>query len=257
MTFTIQNMEFYLMVLIRVSAFVMTAPFLSYRSIPIRVKAAISVFLTIVVAQAVPEVSFSYGGVVGYAVLILKEIIVGCVLGFMCSLCFYIVSFAGQFMDIEMGLSMASTFDPTSNMQVTITSNIYNYFLMLTMVVTNMHYYIIRAIVDSFRYFNVGQAVIRSEGIKTLIVDFMGNYLLIALRIVLPMFCCMLMLNVVLGVLTKAAPQMNMFVVGIQLKVMAGLIVLILMVQTFPTVFDFVFTEMKEVITEVVRGFSP
>jgi len=257
MTFTIQNMEFYLMVLVRISAFVLAAPFFSYRSIPVRIKAAVSVFLTIVVIHSVPEVTLSYAGVVGYAVLILKETVVGLVLGFMCNLCFYIVSFAGQFMDIEMGLSMSSTFDPTSNMQVTITGNIYNYFLMLTMVVTNMHYYIIRAIVDSFQYFHVGQAVFRSDGLKTLIIDFMGNYFLIALRIVLPMFCCMLMLNVVLGVLTKAAPQMNMFVVGIQLKVMTGLVVLVLIVQTFPTVFDFVFTEMKEVITEVITVFSP
>lgn len=256
MSFTIQNIEFYLMVLVRISAFVMTAPFFSYNSIPVRMKAAISILLTIVVIQIVPVVSLSYSGVVGYAILTLKEMVVGLILGFMCSLCFYIVNFAGQLMDIEMGLSMATMFDPLSNMQISITGNIYNYFLMLMLVVTNMHYYIIRAIVDSFTYFNVGQAVFRN-GLKDIMVDFMGNYFMIAVRIVLPLFCCMLMINVVLGVLTKAAPQMNMFVVGIQIKVMAGILVLALLVQTLPTVSDFIFTEMKEVITQVISVFTP
>lgn len=257
MTFTIQNMEYYLMVLVRISAFVMTAPFFSYNAIPIRIKVAISVFLTLVVAQVIPIVELPYTSVVGYATLALKEMVVGLVLGFMCSLCFYIVNFAGQLMDIEMGLSMATMFDPMSNMQITITGNIYNYFLMLTMVITNMHYYIIRAITDSFKYFNVGQEVFRSDGLKTLMVDFLGNYFMIALRIVLPVFCCMLMLNVVLGVLTRAAPQMNMFVIGIQLKLLAGMVVLVLLVQTFPTVFDFIFAAMKDVITQTIHVFSP
>lgn len=257
MKFSIENLEYYLLVLIRVSAFVMAAPFFSYRSIPIRVKAAVSVWLGVVVIQAVPAVSLSYQGVIGFSLLILKEMLVGIVLGLMCNLCFYIVNFSGQIIDMEIGLSMANMYDPTTNIQVTVTGNIYNYFLMLTLVVTNMHYYIIRAITDSFQYFNVGEAVVRNDVLKDLMVDFMGNYFLIAVRIVLPVFSCMLLINVILGVLTKAAPQMNMFAVGLQIKVVVGIILLILLVQTMPTVSDFIFQEMKEVITNVIRAFTP
>lgn len=256
MTFTIQNMEFYLLVLIRMSGFVMTAPFFSYQSVPTRMKAAVSVMLSILVIQTLPVVSLSYTGVAGFAVLVLKELVVGIILGFMCNMCFYIVSFAGHIMDMEMGLSMATMFDPSSNMQVTVTGNIYNYFLMLMLLVTNMHYYVIRSIMDSFRYFNVGQAVFR-PGLKDIMVDFMADYFLIALRIVLPVFCCMLMLNVILGVLTKAAPQMNMFVVGIQIKLIAGLLVLVLLVQTLPSVSDFIFTQMKDIASQIIRAFTP
>ena len=123
------------------------------------------------------------------------------------------------------------------------------------MLVTNMHYYIIRAIIDCFQYYNVGQAVFR-QNLAQIMIAFMGDYFLIAVRIVLPVFCCMLLINVVLGVLSKAA-QMNMFVVGMQIKVMVGIVILILLVQTLPTVSDFVFSEMKQVITNVVNGFKP
>ncbi|MBO5488351.1 MAG: flagellar biosynthetic protein FliR [Eubacterium sp.] len=256
MTFTIQNMEFYLLIFIRISGFVFTAPFFSYSTIPMRLKAAVSFFLAIIAIQMVPVETLDYVGVIGYSVLVLKEAAVGAILGFMCNLCFYIVNFAGQIMDMEMGLSMASMFDPMTRVQVTVTGNIYNYFIMLMLVVTNMHYYIIRAILDSFTYFNVGQAVFRSS-LKDIMVDFMANYFVIAMRIVLPMFCCMLIINVVLGVLAKAAPQMNMFVVGMQIKVIAGLFILVLLVQTIPTVSDFIFTEMQNLISQVIRAFQP
>ncbi|MCH5251970.1 MAG: flagellar biosynthetic protein FliR [Lachnospiraceae bacterium] len=256
MSFTVENMEFYLLVLVRISAFVMAAPFFNYSTISHPMKAAISIMLSVVMIQVLPVVSLSYTGVVGFSVLVLKEVVVGLILGFMCNVCFYIVSFTGQIIDMQMGLSMANMFDPTTNIQISVTGNIYNYFLMLLLVVTNMHYYIIRAITDSFLNFNVGQAVFR-DGLHTIMIDFMANYFLIALRIVLPVFCCMLLIKVILGVMTKAAPQMNMFSVGIQIEVLVGVLLLILLVQTFPTVADFVFSEMKDVVSRVIRVFTP
>lgn len=257
MSFTIENLEYYLLVLVRMSSFVMSAPFFGYQTIPNRAKAAISIWLSIVVIQVVPVIPLSYEGVLGFSVLVLKEFVVGVVLGLMCNLCFYIVGFAGHIIDMEMGLSMASMYDPATNIQVTVTGNIYNYFLMLMLVVTNTHYYIIRAITDSFQYFNIGKAVIRTDFLKNLFVDFMANYFLIAMRIVLPVFCCMLLINVILGVLTRVAPQMNMFAVGIQIKVIIGMCLLVILVQTMPSVSDFIFQEMKEIITEIVHGFTP
>ena len=256
MSFTVENLEFYLLVLMRISAFVLTAPFFNYSSIPARMKAALSLVLTIVVIQTLPVIPLSYIGVLGFSILVLKETVVGLILGFLCNVCFYIINFAGQIMDMEMGLAMASLYDPATNVQITVTGNMYSYFVMLMLVVTNSHYYIIRAITDSFSYFNVGQAVFQN-GIEGIIMDFMGNYFLIAVRICLPIFCCMMLINVILGVLTRAAPQMNMFVVGIQIKVLAGLVVLVLIMQTLPTVSDFVFTEMKELVSQAIRAFTP
>ena len=224
---------------------------------PMRIRAAMSVFMSLVVIQVTPVVDLTYSGVFGYSALVLKESMIGVVLGLMCSMCFYIINLAGQLMDMEMGLSMANMFDPMVNMQFSVTGSLYNYLLMLMLVVTNMHYYIIRAIVDSFSYFNVGKAVFDTVSLKNIVVDFIANYFIIAVRIVLPVFCCMLLINVVLGVLAKAAPQMNMFVVGMQIKVLAGLAVLVIVIQSFPMVSDYIFGEMKDVITQVIHLFTP
>ncbi len=257
MTFTLENLEFYLLILMRVSGFIMTAPFFSYSSVPMRIRAALSVFMSLVVIQTTPVITLHYVGLFGYSVLLLKETFLGITLGLMCIMCFYIINLAGQLMDMEMGLSMANMFDPMTNMQFSVTGSLYNYLLMLMLVVTNMHYYIIRAIVDSFSYFNIGEAVFDSVSLKNIVLDFMVNYFVIALRIVLPVFCCMLLINVVLGVLARAAPQMNMFVVGLQIKVLAGLIILVLVIQSFSMVSDYIFDEMKQVITQVIHVFTP
>ncbi len=256
MSFTVENLEFYLLVLMRIASFVMTAPFFSYQTIPVKVKLALSMVLTIVVILTVPAIPLTYTGIIGYSALILKECVVGLVLGFMCNICIYIVSFAGHLMDMEMGLSMANLFDPLTRIQVSITGNMYTYLVMLVMLVTNMHYYVLRAIIDTFQYFNVGKAVMGGN-LAEMAIDFMANYFMIGFRIVLPVFACMLVINVVLGVLSRAAPQMNMFVVGIQVKVLVGILVLLLIVTTIPTVTDFVFGIMKETVTAVYQAFMP
>ena len=159
-------------------------------------------------------------------------------------------------MDMEMGFSMASMFDPITSIQVTVTGNMYTYLVMLILIVSNMHHYIIRAIVDTFQYFNVGQAVFSGD-LTNMAIEFMVNYFMIGFRIVLPIFACMLVINVVLGVLSRAAPQMNMFVVGMQVKVLVGILLLVILVPTIPVIADFVFGKMKEVVLDVYQSFTP
>lgn len=256
MDFTVENFEYYLLVVVRIAGFIGTAPLFSMNSISVQMKVGISIMLAAIVIPLTPVVPLEYAGIVGYSALILKEAVVGMILGFMCMGCTYIMTFAGQLMDIDLGLSMASTFDPINHTQVTVTGLIYNTLFLLTMVATNMHYYIIRAIVDSFKYFNIGEEVFPGQMVEVGI-EFIVNFFLIAFRITLPIFCSMFLINIILGILARIAPQMNMFVVGMQIKLIVGFFVLYLLVQTLPTVSDFVFTEMKNVITQVINGFTP
>lgn len=256
MNFTVEHLEFYLLVLIRISSFIMVAPFFNLQAILVRWKFAISLVLSIMIIQVIPAVSLEYTGIIGFSALILKECAVGLLLGYMCNMCMYIVSFAGQLMDMEMGLSMASMFDPLTNIQVSISGNMYTYLVMLVMMATNMHHYVIRAILETFGFFTVGQAVFNGNPAQ-MAINFMTNYFVIGFRIVLPIFASMLVINVVLGVLSRAAPQMNMFVVGMQVKVLVGILLLLIVVLMIPKVTDFVFQQMKNVIIDVYRSFTP
>ena len=84
--------------------------------------------------------------------------------------------------------------------------------------------------------------------------EFMSDYILIGFRIVLPIFCVILLLNAILGVLAKVSPQLNMFAVGIQLKVLAGLTAMFLTTGMLPGAADFVYQEMKKMVVSFIGG---
>lgn len=256
MTFTVENLEFYLAVTMRVVGFVMIAPFFNTGSVPMRAKLLLSFSVALVTYFVLPQEPLEYSGVIGYAGLIISETIAGMILGLFANLAMFILSFAGQIADMEIGFSMVTLYDPTNNMQMTITSNILTYAVTLLMVASNLHLYIVRAIIDSFLIIPVGQVTF-SPLFYQGYLDFILDYMILAFRIILPVFAALLVVNTILAVLAKAAPQLNMFVIGHQLKIFVGLVVLTLMMLYLPSISNLIFDEMLRMIKMAVAYMMP
>ena len=111
--------------------------------------------------------------------------------------------------------------------------------------------YILKAIVESFNIIELGKVSVGMD-IYVVLLKFLVEYFIIAFRIILPIFTAMLITNTVLGILAKAAPQMNMFVVGMQLKVVVGLAVLFFTAATIGNVTNFIFEEMKVMMKSAI-----
>ena len=247
MTFTVANLEVYLAVAMRIAGFVMTAPFFSTRSVPQRVKILLTMAVSIIVYCVIPYEPLEYSGVIGYAGVIISEAIAGMILGLFANLAMYILSFAGQLADMEIGFSMVTQFDMSNRMQVTITGNVLMYAVTLMMIVTNLHLYVLRAVVDSFLLVPVG-GVRLSPLLYEGYLGFLVDYMILAFRIILPVFAALLIVNAVLAVLAKAAPQLNMFVVGFQLKIFVGLAVLTVMMMFLPSISNLIFDKIMEML---------
>lgn len=256
MSFTIENVEFYILIIVRISTFVFSAPFFNISNVPLRLKIGFSLFLTLIMFQLIGYQPLHYSGNIGFASLVIKEAVVGLLIGYMTNICSYIINFTGQIIDMEIGFSMVNIFDPVSKIQTTITGNFYSYMVMLMLLATNMHYFILNAIVDSFQLIPIGDAFF-SPNLYEIMVRFLGDYFIIGFRITLPVFGAILLVNVILGIIAKIAPQMNMFVVGIQLKVFVGLFILLLIVGTIPTISRFIFEEMEEMASLIIKAIVP
>ena len=102
----------------------------------------------------------------------------------------------------------------------------------------------------------INGAVFSSASLLNSMITFLGDYVVIGFRMILPVFCTILLLNAVLGVLAKVAPQLNMFSVGIQLKILVGLSVLFFTAGMLQGVADFVFREMQKMILSFVEGMT-
>ena len=253
-SFSYADLEYFLLVLVRISCFVYVAPFFSMSNVPRRVKIGFSLFFAYLIYHAVDHNEVVYNSLLGFAVIVMKEALTGFLIGWGAQICTTVTSFAGSIADMEIGLSMVSLIDPTTREQATFTGVLYQYMFTLFMIISGLYQYLLGALVDTFTLIPINGAVFKSEALMESVLMFLGDYIVIGFRIILPIFCAMIFLNCVLGVLAKVSPQLNMFAVGMQLKVLVGLGILFLSMRMLPALADNVFTQMKRMIVSFVEG---
>lgn len=253
-TFSLVDFEYFLLILVRIASFVFVAPFFGQTGVPNKTKIGLSFFVSVILLNVVSHPVIEYTGVIGYGIIVLKEGITGLLIGFAANICNSIVLFAGNLIDMDIGLSMATAFNPDLKIQSTITGTLYYQLVFVLLMVTDMHLYILRAICDSFTVVPINGAVFEIDSLILSISQYMTDLFVIGFRIFLPFFACLMILNCILGVMAKVAPQMNMFSVGIQLKVFVGYMVLLLTIFLFPKVSNLVFIEIKKMVVMFIEG---
>ncbi|MDE6917887.1 MAG: flagellar biosynthetic protein FliR [Lachnospiraceae bacterium] len=255
LTFSMSELEYFLFVFVRIASFVFVAPFFSTKGVPNNVKIALSVFVAYIMYHFGPEHLYpEYNTILGFATVVLKEVSVGLLIGLAAQMCTSIVLFAGRIIDMEVGLSMANVFDPTTNEQASITGALMQYGVMLILYTTGLHRYLLKALMETFTLIPVSGVHIDTDMLLESLLTFLGDYIIIGFRICLPVFASITLTNIVLGLLAKLAPQMNMFSVGIQLKLLIGLSVIMVTVVLLPDVCNFVTTQMQQLIVSMVEG---
>jgi flagellar biosynthetic protein FliR len=119
-----------------------------------------------------------------------------------------------------------------------------------------MHFFLIQGLVESFNHIPLGNVVVHPAMYHTM-VQFFTDYFIIAFKISSPVFVAILIVNVVLGILARTAPQMNMFVIGMPLKVYVGLMILVLTVFLIPAIADFILNQTIYIMDQLIRGMAP
>ena len=254
-TFSIYHWEYYLIVLVRVMGAMAFAPIFGNINVSRRARLFIGIAITYAMVAVHPYEPIEYTTFLEYSIILIKELIVGLTMGFTANITLSIINMAGQFMDREMGFSMVSSFDANFGTETTITAQFYEMLVMVIMLTTNMHYFIISALADSFVLIPVGNVVVDNGKLYDVMLEYITSYFVIALRISIPMVIATILVSVILGVLAKTAPQMNMFVVGFQLKIFTGFAVMFVTLQFLPTVTNYVYEQMQLVIEQIMNVF--
>lgn len=254
-SFSMFEFEFFLLVFVRVASFVVVAPFFNMNNTPRRIKIAFAFFFSVLIYETtMPHQTMVYDTVLEYAVIVAREVFTGLLIGLSVNICTYIITFAGRMIDMEIGLAMASEYDPLTRESVSISGMLYQYLVLLLLVVSGLHQYLVKAFVETYTLIPVNGAILHGDKFLNAIVSFMSDYINIGFRICLPVFCVLMIANVILGIMAKVAPQMNMFAVGIQIKLLLGLGVMFLTVGMMPYVSDMIFTEMKTMMVTFVEA---
>lgn len=244
-SFSYNDLEYFLLIFIRMASFFVTAPFFHTPNVPRRVKAGLAFFISIIVyTSVIPHEIIEYKSIISFAIIVLNEAIAGLLIGFGANICLSVTQLAGKMADMEVGLSMVQMFDPLTREEMGFMGTVYEYSVMLILLVTNMHHYILRAFIETYTLIPIGGVKFSSDSIVATCLQFLGDYVSIAFRFCLPVVAAIMLLNALLGVMAKTSPQMNMFAIGIQLKIFIGFAVIILSIGVLPSVSEFIFREM-------------
>lgn len=254
LSFSMRDLELFLLIVVRVTGFVYAAPFFNMSDTPNRVKIGLGVLISVLIYNRLDPVTLNYSTVLGFAIIVIKESVTGIIIGMSAAICVSILNFAGQLVDMEIGLSMVSLFDPVSKDTVTISGTYFNYAVTLMLLISGLYQFVLSAIVQSFTLIPINGAVFDSEKLLASMLLFLKDYLIIGFRLCLPVFTSMLLMNAILGVLAKVSPQLNMFAIGMQLKILVGLGVIFLTVAMLPTASSIILSEIKTVVSNFMEA---
>ena len=209
-------------VLTRISGIMIFAPFFNNQSLPVQLRIVFSLVTAFILAPSLPLSKLPVElGLSNIAALFLNEMLSGIILGLAALCVFAGLQFAGQIISFQMGFSLINLIDPQSNVESTVFSFLHNYVGLLFFLLINGHHWFLLAVNDSFSSLPVGGVQIHAQLVEH-IVRLSADVLVIGLRIAGPVIAVTVIADVIIGVIGRTAPQINILIVGMPLKLLVG-----------------------------------
>ena len=216
------------LIFMRISGFLLFNPLLGRSNLPAMVKTGMALVLSILVfgtaGTGVPQPDT----LVELAFRLLLELGIGLVLGFVMRVVFSVVQIGGEVIDTQMGMTMAQIYDASSQANLSVTASLLNILLILDFFAENGHYTLMRLLTTSGELVPYGAAAL-GDGVYAYVIELFLACMLLAVKLAMPILAAELLGEVGMGVLMKAIPQINAFVINIELKVIIGLLLFFLL----------------------------
>jgi len=253
-----ENIDIFLLIMARIVGFLLLVPVLAGMSLPAMARITLGLGLTAIVFFSGAAGTVEYTpNVVGYFSLLLGELLAGILMGFIVYSTFAIVYLVGELVDRQIGFAMASVFDPVMQLQVPVIGNLLYFTIMALFIVSGGLTSLIGALILSFELAPLGQVFVLGNNVLLMYVlgTFVGFFML-AVQFSLPIAGAIFIVDIMLGILVKAVPQMNVFVVGMPLKVLLGLTLMSVLTPIFSTYYFILYEQAAEGIMAVVGGLT-
>ena len=215
----------FILVLVRVSGIIATAPVFGSSNIPPQIKVVLSLMLALILYPFIPLITVYPDRPDHYIILIASEMLIGLVLGIIARFLFGAVEFAGTVIGFQMGLGMAMVFDPQSQEQISLVGRFQNATATLIFLAMDGHLIVLQALVRSYSVLPPGGASISRPLVENL-TELSASVFVIGLQIGAPLIVALFLANAVVGLLARSVPQIQVFVVGFPLTLMLGFIFL-------------------------------
>ena len=245
--FLLQDLDAKLLVFARFLGIFAFNPMLSMKNLPaaVRVLTALAVTLGALTVIDVNPIDTVSTGV--FALMLLKEGFIGVVLGFVTQLFLSSTLLSGEIMDMQEGLSMSRIYDPGAGVQMPLMGTVTSYMLYLLFFASNSHLTYIRLMTLSFDMIPIGEGGVNTS-VWLVITDYFVTTLVLGLKLAMPMLAAQMIMEVCMGILMKAVPQIQVMVVNMQMKMLLGLFLTVLFTPIFASFLDTVLDTMNDAL---------
>lgn len=222
-----EHLDYVMLMFLRVSGLLISSPVFGRKNVPSISKVGLCLLISMVFLTALPEpeVYPVFSGAGAYILIAVRELLFGVAMGFVATAMFDVVLTAGSLIDMQIGFSMVNIYDPQNNTQMPISGSLFNIALLVLFFGMDGHLRLIDIIYATFRVVPAGYTMMLAD-IMWVAADVLSKSFTLSVMMAMPMLAAGLLLEAALGVIIRTVPQMNMFVVGIPLKILIGLIVL-------------------------------
>ena len=217
-----------LMVFARVAGIFTFNPILARATVPMRVRVAMSIVLTFVMLASMnDDVGRIPDGVPAFVMVLIAEAALGFVFGFIVNLILNVIIYAGKIIDNQMTIALAEIMDPTTNVTMPIMASLYYYLFILYFFITGAHLNYIQLFALSYSIIPVGfEFSLEWVDMSRDIVLFLGTVMTLAIKMAMPIIAAEMILQICVGVMMKAVPNIQIFVINIQMKILMGFFVI-------------------------------
>ncbi|MDL2327180.1 flagellar biosynthetic protein FliR [Ruminococcaceae bacterium OttesenSCG-928-A11] len=218
----------YLLVFVRLCGMLLFNPLLNRNGVPAMTRLGLILLLTLMLAPMQPDSAMAnvYGmGAVSLVFAVFRELAIGLVFGYVFQVFYYLLFYVGDIIDTDIGLSMAKTLDPASNINSGFSTSFVTTIFSLYIFTSGSHYKLFEIFASTFSNINVGTFTL-SSGILSFCIELFCMVFSLALRLAAPMMVAEFALQFSMGVLMKFIPQITVFVINYQLRIILGLLML-------------------------------
>jgi flagellar biosynthetic protein FliR len=242
----------FMLPMFRIAALLMTMPAIGTALVPARVRLYLALAITVVVAPALPPMPAVSALDLSALLLIAQQIIIGAAMGLSLQLFFQAFVIAGQIVGIQMGMGFASMVDPVNGVSVAVIGQFFTMLVTLLFFAMNGHLVVIETLIESFTTLPVGEGLLTAN-LWQLVLR-LGWVMGAALVLVLPAITALLVVNIAMGVMTRAAPQLNIFSIGFPLTLVLGMGILWISLGDILNQYQPLAVDALQLLREMVRA---
>lgn len=249
------NIEIFLLITVRIASFMVSSPIFTVKGTPNLVKIGFAFTTAYLIKNSVPPLNLEDVNMFFYIILIIKETLIGLILGYITNLIFYSIQMAGQLIDNQVGFAMASTLDPMSGQRAALYGRLYYWFGIVLFFLMNGHHFLIYGLFKSFQLVPINSVILNQLSITNIIYIFSRSFTS-GFIIAVPLVIIIFLTNIIIGLLARTVPQLNIFVLGMPLKVLIGLLATLILLPSISNQLSSVIEGIPHYIDYIIDSFT-